>query len=230
MADLSQLLADFGQFGDSLAVPEDASEALPRTDELCLVGNRKGGASQAAEELVRAGAGRHDSLYGRSPFWSAVPRCGAAFLPASLLAGSTTESIIAGQQAGSGQSGPATRDRTPKLRSGAWRHHTVRGRCENEAAVDSSRHQVLESYRQTLCRLSHTFFSYRPFRLSTLDPRLVQEGGEFQNRLASVLSQKYGYIVFQSWPESYRPWLSRQRVGIGCWRSARIDRFSLPVP
>jgi len=47
---------------------------------------------------------------------------------------------------------------------------------------------------------------------------------------ASVLSQKYGYIVFQSWPESNRPWLSRQRVGIGCWRSARIDRFSLPVP
>jgi hypothetical protein len=40
---------------------------------------------------------------------------------------------------------------------------------QNEAAVDSSRHQVLESYRQTLCRLSHAFLSYRPFRLSTLD-------------------------------------------------------------
>src|SRR5208337_1886818 len=28
---------------------------------------------------------------------------------------------------------------------------------------------VLDSYRQTLCRLSHTFLRYRPFRLSTLD-------------------------------------------------------------
>jgi len=31
-----------------------------------------------------------------------------------LLAGNATESIIARQQAGSSQSGPATRDRTPK--------------------------------------------------------------------------------------------------------------------
>jgi hypothetical protein len=27
----------------------------------------------------------------------------------------------------------------------------------------------LDSYRQTLCRLSHTLSRYRPFRLSTLD-------------------------------------------------------------
>ena len=43
----------------------------------------------------------------------------------------------------------------------------------------------IDSYHQTLCRLSHTFLRYRPFRLSTLDPRLPQEGGEFQIRLAS---------------------------------------------
>ena len=42
----------------------------------------------------------------------------------------------------------------------------------------------LESYCQTPCRLSHTFLRYRPFRLSTLDPRLPQEGGELQVRLA----------------------------------------------
>ena len=45
---------------------------------------------------------------------------------------------------------------------------------------------VLDSYCQTLCRLSHTFLRYRPFRLSTLDPRLPQEGGEFQIRLARL--------------------------------------------
>ena len=44
----------------------------------------------------------------------------------------------------------------------------------------------LESYCQTLCRLSHTFLRYSPFRLSTLDPRLPQEGGEIQIRLAST--------------------------------------------
>jgi hypothetical protein len=45
----------------------------------------------------------------------------------------------------------------------------------------------VDSYRRTLCRLSHTFLRYRPFRLSTLDPRLPQEGGEFQIRLARLL-------------------------------------------
>jgi hypothetical protein len=30
----------------------------------------------------------------------------------------------------------------------------------------------VDSYRQILCRLSHTFLWYRPFRLSTLDSRL----------------------------------------------------------
>jgi hypothetical protein len=47
---------------------------------------------------------------------------------------------------------------------------------------------MLDSYRQTLCRLSHTFLRYRPFRLSTLDPRLPQEGRESQIRLASLWS------------------------------------------
>ena len=47
---------------------------------------------------------------------------------------------------------------------------------------------ALDSYRQTLCRLSHTFLRYRPFRLSTPDPRLPHVGGEFQIRLASILA------------------------------------------
>jgi hypothetical protein len=38
-----------------------------------------------------------------------------------------------------------------------------------------------------LCRFAHTFLRYRPFRLSTLDPRLPQEGGEFQIPLARTL-------------------------------------------
>jgi hypothetical protein len=51
---------------------------------------RKGGASQAAEKLVRAGAERYDGLCGRNLFWSAVPRCGTALARASLLAGNDT--------------------------------------------------------------------------------------------------------------------------------------------
>ena len=51
---------------------------------------RKGGASQAAEKLVRAGAERYDGLCGRNLFWSAVPRCGTALARASLLAGIDT--------------------------------------------------------------------------------------------------------------------------------------------
>src|SRR5208337_840282 len=37
---------------------------------------------------------------------------------------------------------------------------------------------MLDSYRQTLCRLYHTFLRHRPFRLLTLDFRLPQGRGD----------------------------------------------------
>src|SRR5208282_6554789 len=37
---------------------------------------------------------------------------------------------------------------------------------------------MLDSYRQTLCRLAHTFLRVRPFRLSTLSPQRPPEARE----------------------------------------------------
>ena len=57
---------------------------------------------------------------------------------------------------------------------------------------DCPDYRFSDSYRQTLCRLSHTFL-----RLSTLDPRLPQEGGKFQIRLAGPSWSGLGWLGAQ---------------------------------
>ena len=62
---------------------------------------------------------------------------------------------------------------------------------------DCPDYRFSDSYRRTLCRLPHTFLRYRPFRPSTLDPRLPQEGGEFQIRLAGPSWGELGLLGAQ---------------------------------
>ena len=92
------------------------SEALPRTDGSCLVGNRKGGVSTPPHaepgdpRLYRLRKNSSGQALSATTARAGAARFGvrqlaAAFLPASLLAGIATESIIARQQAGSSQSG-----------------------------------------------------------------------------------------------------------------------------
>jgi hypothetical protein len=73
-----------------------------------------------------------------------------------------------------------------RLRVQWYRQREHAGACNEEAAgaIDFS---FLDSYCQTLYRLLRTFLRYRPFRLSTLDPRPPQEGGRFQILLATHL-------------------------------------------
>ena len=74
----------------------------------------------------------------------------------------------------------------------------------------------IDSYRQTLCRLSHTFLRTRPFRLSTLDPRLPQEGGEFKIRLARLLPGILSTVL--AWPAQ------RARTPfLGCHNDPSVD-------
>jgi len=64
--------------------------------------------------------------------------------------------------------------------------------------------------------------SWRPQRLfaSARDQRRSHTVLEHPDSVvispSSVLSQKYGYIVFQSWPESNRPWAVQTKGWIGC--------------
>ena len=74
----------------------------------------------------------------------------------------------------------------------------------------------VDSYHQTLCRLSHTFLRYRPFRLSTLDPRLPQEGGEFQIRFARLLPGILSTVLA-------RPALRARTPFLGCHNDPSID-------
>jgi hypothetical protein len=74
----------------------------------------------------------------------------------------------------------------------------------------------IDSYHQTLCRLSHTFLRYRPFRLSTLDPRLPQEGGEFQIRLARLLPGILSTVLARPAQRARTPFL-------GCHNDPSID-------
>jgi hypothetical protein len=75
-----------------------------------------------------------------------------------------------------------------RLRVQRYRQREHVGAC-NEGVAGSIDFWFVCSYRQTLYRLLHTFLRYRPFRLSTLDPRLPQEGGEFQILLARHLGE-----------------------------------------
>ncbi len=85
-----------------------------------------------------------------------------------------------------------------------WYRQRENAGARNEEAAGAIDFSFLDSYCQTLYRLLRTFLRYRPFRLSTLDPRLPQEGGEFQILLARHLGDMGARSRSHSRPKRYQ--------------------------